>query len=90
VEVRDDGRGFAPESISATSGLVHMEDRARSFGGHLEIRAEPGGGTSIVAWFPVITLDDHLAPSTNGKDQAPTSWAPNGARAPDDEGVSAP
>lgn len=53
VEVADDGRGFLPEDVRRRGGLLHMEDRARSLGGELEIASEPGGGTSVVARFPV-------------------------------------
>ena len=53
VAVRDDGRGFDPGASPRRGGLLHMEDRARSFGGELRIRSEPGGGTEIVATFPL-------------------------------------
>jgi signal transduction histidine kinase len=53
VEVADDGRGFLPEDVRRRGGLLHMEDRARSLGGALEIASEPGRGTSVVARFPV-------------------------------------
>ena len=60
VEVRDDGRGFAADDPAQerSGGLLHMEDRARSFGGDLRIRSEPGGGTEVVATFPLRTALD--------------------------------
>ncbi|HEX2023963.1 MAG TPA: histidine kinase [Acidimicrobiales bacterium] len=53
VEVTDDGLGFLPDDVGRRGGLLHMEDRARSLGGQLEIASEPGGGTSVVASFPL-------------------------------------
>ena len=53
VAVRDDGRGFATEGSGRRGGLLHMQDRARSFGGSLEIHSEPGAGTEVVATFPL-------------------------------------
>ncbi|MBS1601085.1 MAG: PAS domain S-box protein, partial [Bacteroidetes bacterium] len=47
--VRDDGRGIDPEEIRArrTLGLLGMKERAYSIGGHLEVRSQPGQGTTI-------------------------------------------
>ncbi|HVM03851.1 MAG TPA: histidine kinase [Acidimicrobiales bacterium] len=53
VAVSDDGRGFATDGAGRRGGLLHMQDRARSFGGSLEIRSEPGAGTEVVATFPL-------------------------------------
>ena len=55
VVVGDDGHGFDPAAAPRRGGLLHMEDRARSFGGDLRIRSEPGGGTEVVARFPLRT-----------------------------------
>lgn len=52
VSLQDNGRGFAVESVGRRGGVLHMQDRARSFGGALEITAEPGAGTRVVARFP--------------------------------------
>lgn len=48
----DDGRGFDTTGRDDRGGLLHMEDRVRSFGGTLEITSRPGGGTRVVAFFP--------------------------------------
>ncbi|MGH9226410.1 MAG: HAMP domain-containing protein [Acidimicrobiales bacterium] len=53
VQVSDDGRGFDTEAVGRSGGLLHMEDRVRSFGGELRIESSPGHGTSVVATFPV-------------------------------------
>lgn len=58
VTVSDDGRGFAPEHLRGRSGLLHMHDRVRSFGGELEIVSAPGEGTTIQARFPTRLPDD--------------------------------
>jgi signal transduction histidine kinase len=48
----DDGHGFVVGDHHRRGGLLHMEDRVRSFGGTLEITSMPGSGTRIVASFP--------------------------------------
>ena len=55
VEVADDGRGFAADdpAMVRNGGLLHMADRARSFGGELTISSQPGAGTTVRATFPV-------------------------------------
>ncbi|MEA2686531.1 MAG: hypothetical protein QOE93_1726 [Actinomycetota bacterium] len=52
VTVADDGAGFAPDGTRARGGLLHMEDRVRSFGGRLTIESSAGAGTKVVATFP--------------------------------------
>jgi signal transduction histidine kinase len=52
VSVADDGRGFVVGERPGRGGLLHMEDRVRSFGGKLEITSAPGHGTRVVATFP--------------------------------------
>lgn len=53
VSVGDDGRGFASGSAAHRGGLLHMHDRARSFGGELTIDSAPGAGTTVRATFPI-------------------------------------
>ncbi len=53
ITVEDDGRGFVPAGHSRGGGLLHMEDRARSFGGDLEVTSAPDEGTRVRARFPV-------------------------------------
>ena len=62
VCVQDDGRGFSPERVRGSGGLLHMHDRVRSFGGDLEIVSAPGQGTGIRARFPTRLPDDTDAP----------------------------
>ena len=50
IDVTDDGAGFdprQPELRSKHLGLTSMEERARELGGHLEIRSQPGAGTTV-------------------------------------------
>ncbi|HEX2042010.1 MAG TPA: sensor histidine kinase [Acidimicrobiales bacterium] len=61
VEVVDDGRGFLLGDVRRRGGLLHMEDRARSLGGELEIASEPGKGTSVVARIPVAVEAPEVA-----------------------------
>ena len=53
VEVKDDGRGFVTNRADRRGGLLHMDDRARSFGGQLDIHSTPGHGTVVRATFPL-------------------------------------
>lgn len=50
VEVVDDGRGGA--EIGAGSGLRGLADRVEAYGGRLEVRSPPGGGTRVRAELP--------------------------------------
>lgn len=57
--VRDNGRGFEPQSAQARTqspdhfGLLGMQERARSLGGTCDIFSQPEAGTSIVVDIPV-------------------------------------
>ena len=55
VEMRDDGCGFDAAGLARRGGLLHMEDRVRSFGGQLTIESQAGAGTAVVAVFPTAT-----------------------------------
>lgn len=78
VEFRDDGRGFDTAGVAGAvgharrGGLLHMEDRVRSFGGHLSIASAPGAGTTVVATFPLPAED---AADGAGADPATSSGA---------------
>lgn len=49
LTVEDDGVGFQAGTISGPGhGLKNMEARARRLGGRLEVRSEPGRGTTVV------------------------------------------
>lgn len=52
VCVADDGHGFDVDARPRRGGMLHMEDRVRSFGGALAITSKPGEGTRVVATFP--------------------------------------
>ncbi len=55
LEVKDDGRGFDLDKVkkSIGHGLSNMETRAANAGGDVDITAEPGQGTSVLAWVPL-------------------------------------
>jgi signal transduction histidine kinase len=54
VDIRDDGRGLAPEHRSGV-GLHSMRERAEELGGVFRIDSEPEHGTHIQARFPLPT-----------------------------------
>jgi signal transduction histidine kinase len=51
--VRDDGRGFDPDTVSRGIGLQGMADRLDAIGGTLEVQSAPGAGTMINGVLPV-------------------------------------
>ncbi len=51
VEMRDDGRGYAPGEASGGLGLGLMRTRAEEVGAVLLIRSAPGEGTSVEVRF---------------------------------------
>lgn len=59
LEVRDWGRGFRPSEVRGGAGpgekvgLSSMRDRVALLSGSLQIRSEPGFGTSVVAEIPL-------------------------------------
>jgi signal transduction histidine kinase len=50
--VEDDGAGFDPARTKLGTGLQGMSDRLEALGGGLEIRSEPGRGTTIAGRVP--------------------------------------
>jgi two-component system sensor histidine kinase UhpB len=59
LSVRDDGAGFDLEAArrsaaaGASLGLISMEERIAVAGGSLELNSAPGGGTTVLAMFPL-------------------------------------
>jgi len=52
-QVRDNGVGFCPETVSSGNGLKNMKRRAKEIGGELVIASTPGGGTGITLRAPL-------------------------------------
>jgi signal transduction histidine kinase len=52
LTVKDNGRGFDPNTDNSGYGLRNMRDRARLLGGELMIESEPGSGTEIRLTMP--------------------------------------
>ncbi len=50
--VEDDGAGFDPGRTKLGTGLQGMSDRLEALGGGLEIRSQPGQGTTIAGRIP--------------------------------------
>jgi signal transduction histidine kinase len=55
--VTDDGKGFDPASIPQGSGLQGMADRMEALGGTLEVRSEPGTGTTVTGRIPAGAME---------------------------------
>jgi PAS domain S-box-containing protein len=71
VEVADDGVGGADPA--AGSGLRGLIDRVEALGGRLSVTSPAGGGTRIVAEFPVT-------PSAPSGARGPAAWAAGATR----------
>ncbi|BCA55732.1 putative two-component sensor histidine kinase [Nitrospira sp. KM1] len=59
LHILDDGIGFPQDRVGTKGyGLANMVARAKKLGGHLSVRSEAGGGTSVLAEF---TLEPMVA-----------------------------
>jgi signal transduction histidine kinase len=65
--IRDDGKGFDPQTVPETSrksfGLAGMRERVESLGGELTLQSQPGFGTRVMV---VIPLKGHAGVRKNG------------------------
>lgn len=57
IEICDDGKGFDVQQVLSSPvachfGLIGMQERAKSIGGHLEINSDPGKGCKITLDIP--------------------------------------
>ncbi|MCA9953971.1 MAG: GAF domain-containing sensor histidine kinase [Anaerolineales bacterium] len=60
LEVRDDGRGFAPQTLFDTTnsrrqvwGLLGMQERVALVGGSCVVQSQPGQGTAVQVTIPI-------------------------------------
>jgi signal transduction histidine kinase len=63
LTVRDDGRGFRSEEVSALAraghyGLAGLHERAERIGGTVSVTSAPGAGTTVTARLPVAASVD--------------------------------
>jgi two-component system sensor histidine kinase UhpB len=54
LQVCDDGRGLPVTVDDSGRGIAGMRERALYAGGTLDLRAQPGGGTSVTLRIPVV------------------------------------
>jgi signal transduction histidine kinase len=54
--VGDDGPGFDPRAVRSGSGRQNMADRLAALGGALQLRSEPGRGTTVTGRLPARAL----------------------------------
>jgi signal transduction histidine kinase len=52
LQIVDDGRGFDTSATDYGTGLQGMADRLDAVGGTLEVRSEPGRGTTVTGHVP--------------------------------------
>jgi len=61
LDVRDDGRGFAPADVVTTGesgyGLAAMEQRVRRVSGTFTVESAPGEGTALSASVPAMPAE---------------------------------
>jgi len=75
LEVKDNGIGISAEALADphSLGLLGMRERALVFGGRLDVRGEPGRGTTVTVTIPFAgPTDDHTAhaPAADPKSKA--------------------
>ena len=80
-EVLDDGDGFDTKTMPLGSGLQGMADRLEALGGILEVRSEPGAGTTVAGRIAARRSSRSLEQTFPER----LEWTPNGERA-DPEG----
>jgi signal transduction histidine kinase len=56
--VVDDGRGFDPSATGYGTGLQGMADRLDAIGGRIDVRSEPGKGTTVIGLVPSTSLNE--------------------------------
>lgn len=54
LQIVDNGQGFVTGVQPYGMGLNNMLERVRAIGGYLEVNSQPGVGTAVRAWLPVI------------------------------------
>jgi signal transduction histidine kinase len=54
--VEDDGDGFDSERTTLGTGVQGMIDRVDAVGGTLEVRSEPGKGTTVTGRIPALAV----------------------------------
>jgi signal transduction histidine kinase len=52
LSVQDDGKGFVPSEESGL-GILGMRERVMNLGGRLEVKSEPGRGTTVALSLPL-------------------------------------
>jgi signal transduction histidine kinase len=57
IEIRDDGSGFTPGSVSGGFGLNAMRGRVEESGGTVEVESTPGRGTRVQVLIPAVQED---------------------------------
>ena len=59
LKVRDNGKGIGKEQLSDPKafGIIGMKERARSWGGEVEISSLPGKGTTVTVSIPLAKKD---------------------------------
>jgi signal transduction histidine kinase len=55
LEVSDNGVGIRPDKIKSPDsiGIISIRERVHSLGGKLEVRGEPGHGTTLIVSIPL-------------------------------------
>jgi two-component system sensor histidine kinase UhpB len=53
IEVGDDGEGFDPALASEGIGIIGMRERVFAVGGAIQVRSQPGRGTTVAITLPL-------------------------------------
>lgn len=62
LSIRDNGKGFEPNSSHYRVGLSGIEERVNSLGGNLKIQSSPGRGTEVIVRIPHPSSPQRILP----------------------------
>ncbi len=68
ITVEDDGTGFDPLLPTSGTGLSNIKERVQIMEGFIELRSEPGNGTTIYLEIPIFThsnIINHVSYKSN-------------------------
>ena len=54
IAVRDDGQGFDPACARSGMGLSNLRERTHTLHGDVEVRSQPGQGTTVLITIPLL------------------------------------
>jgi signal transduction histidine kinase len=60
-QVRDDGQGFSPVTVTEGMGMANIRARTQEIGGRLELLSQPGSGARLTIYVPLLRTAEREA-----------------------------